>query len=136
MLKICRPLSLDPTDRAPCLYLCRRPDVPQALSQSHEKSIYVMGGHNSPDDVLRTKKLLVPRAARASVLWWSYQESQQKKITEEQVEQSKDNYVRKEIRGERKLLRCMCWSKKCCMREWIQEKYKRWKLLIQLNKKC
>ena len=89
MLKICRPLSLDPTGRAPCLYLCRRPDVPQALSQSHEKSIYVMGGHNSPDDVLRTKKLLVPRAARASVLWWSYQESQQKKITEEQVEQSK-----------------------------------------------
>jgi hypothetical protein len=83
MLRVCRPLSLDPVRS--CLYLCRRPDVPQALSQNHERGVYLMGGSNSPDDLLRKKKLVVPRASRNSVLWWSYQESQQRKHDEEQV---------------------------------------------------
>jgi serine/threonine-protein phosphatase 6 regulatory ankyrin repeat subunit B len=86
MMRICRPLTLDPVNH--CLYLCRRPDIPQALSQVHDRKTYLMGGHRSPDDLLKTKLLVVPPIARASVLWWCYQESQQKIQQQEQWEQS------------------------------------------------
>ena len=58
MLRICRPITLDPVKK--CLYLTRRPDAPQALSQIHDRQTYLMGGNHSPDDLLKTKLLIVP----------------------------------------------------------------------------
>ena len=65
-----------------------------------------MGGNNSPMDLLRFKKIVVPESARGSVLWWCYQESQQKKSQQNQYEQSQGqlrqarNKRRQEIAGE------------------------------------
>ena len=87
MMRLIRPLTLHPLNN--CLYLCRRPDVPQALSLSTDKKIYLMGGfQNSPEDLLRTKLLVVPEAMQSSVLWWCYQESQQHALQQEQLAQS------------------------------------------------
>ena len=113
MIATLRPLTLDPKNN--CLYLCRRPDVPAALSLSTDTDVFVLHRQNtnplrnktkhlrrpslaaevavrtpytSVDDVLRNKLLLVPEMARANVLWWSYQESQQRRHQQEQHDQS------------------------------------------------
>ncbi len=71
MITLLRPLTLDPITN--CLYLCRRPDIPCALSMTNDPSIYILhstkeenmnsdGGECctiSKNDLLRRKLVLV-----------------------------------------------------------------------------
>ena len=88
------------------MYLVRRPDIGQALSQDGTRAgtpwVYSnesnKTNHGDLDlkDVLANKLLLVPSSLRSSVLWWSYHESQQLRQQHEQLKESMRKLRREE----------------------------------------